>query len=192
MGIWFGQFSSVTWALPIHVWASRGSSLDSEIWGFSKLDLQLITSKYFRFCPRIFKYRRPIETEIDGQFQTKPGTELVSKLCFETKMTKVFSKILLIKSSRNNFIFLPVICLMYFMKSSKNFGKKAILKTWELISLGGVKTYFGKVALKWCIFSNEKNIITDIVSLLLIQSGFRHTKHLKMTIWISFLWKIYI
>ena len=80
VGIWFGQFSSVTWALPIHVWASRGSSLDSEIWGFTKLDLQLITSKYFRFCPRILKYRRPNETEIDGQFQTKPGTELVSRL----------------------------------------------------------------------------------------------------------------
>ena len=82
--------------------------------------------------------------------------------------------------------------IMWVMKVSKLFGKIAILKTWELISLGGVKTYFGKVALKWCIFSNEKNIITDIVSLLLIQSGFRHTKHLKMTIWISFVKDLYV
>ena len=36
----------------------------------------------------------------------------------------------------------------------------------------------------------KKNILTDIMSLLLIQSGFRHTKHLKMTVWISVLWKI--
>ena len=31
---------------------------------------------------------------------------MLSKLCFEMKMTKVYSKILLMKSSRNNFIFL--------------------------------------------------------------------------------------
>ena len=36
----------------------------------------------------------------------------------------------------------------------------------------------------------KKNILTDIMSLLLIQSGFRHTKDLKMTVWISVLWKI--
>ena len=108
--------------------------------------------------------------------------------------TKVSYKILLMKSSGNHFIFLPVFYLiMWVMKASKNFGKIAILKIWELISLWDVKTYFGKLALKWCIFRHEKrNILTDIMSLLLIQLGFRHTKHFKMTVWISVLWKIFM
>ena len=82
------------------------------------------------------------------------------KLCFETKMTKVYSKNLLMKSSKNNFIFLLVFYLiMCLMKAPKNFGKIAILKIWELISLGGVKTHFGKLALKWCIFRHETKIL---------------------------------
>ena len=73
-------------------------------------------------------------------------------------MTKVFSKILLMKSSGSNFIFLPAFYLInWVMKAPKNFGKITILKIWELISLGGVKTHFGKLALKWCIFRHEKN-----------------------------------
>ena len=72
-------------------------------------------------------------------------------------MTKVFSKILLMKSSGSNFIFLPVFYLiMWVMKALKNFGKLTILKIWELICLGGLKTHFGKLALKWCIFRHEK------------------------------------
>ena len=52
-----------------------------------------------------------------------------SKLCFETKMTKVSSKNLLMKNSKNNLIFLPVFYLiMCLMKAPKNFGKIAILK----------------------------------------------------------------
>jgi hypothetical protein len=44
-------------------------------------------------------------------------------------MTKVYSKNLLMKSSKNNFIFLLAFYLiMYFMKASKNFGKIAILE----------------------------------------------------------------
>ena len=73
------------------------------------------------------------------------------------KVTRLYSKILLEKSSGNNFIFLPVfyltICLM---KTSKYFEKMVILKIWELVSLGGAKTHFGKIALKWCIFRHEK------------------------------------
>ena len=38
----------------------------------------------------------------------------------------------------------------------REFWRILILKIWELISLGGVKTHFGKLALKWCIFSHEK------------------------------------
>ena len=58
------------------------------------------------------------------------------KLCFKMKMTKVYSKHLLMKSSRNNFIFLLAFYLiMCLMKAPKNFGKIAILKIWELDSL---------------------------------------------------------
>ena len=64
-------------------------------------------------------------------------------------MTNVFSKISLVKSSKKNFIFLSVfyltICLM---KALKSFGKRGILKTWELVSLGGAKIHFGKIAMK--------------------------------------------
>ena len=49
--------------------------------------------------------------------------------------TKVYSKNLLIKSSENNFIFLPAFYLiMWLMKAKNNFEKIAILKTRELIS----------------------------------------------------------
>ena len=115
----------------------------------------------------------------------------IHKLRSEMNQTKVSPKILLMKSSGNNFIFLPVVYLiMWVMKASKNFGEIAILKIWELISLGGVKTHF-KLALKWCIFRHEKiNVLGNIVLLLWIQLRFRHTEHLKMTVWTSVLWKI--
>ena len=51
---------------------------------------------------------------------------------------------LLVKSSENDLIFLPAFHLtMCLMKAQKNFGKIAIL-----VFLGGVKTHFGKLALK--------------------------------------------
>ena len=85
---------------------------------------------FLRLKPKLYK-----------KFQYKDWSEM--------KMTKVFSKISLVKSSKNNFIFLPVFYLiMCLMKAQKNFGKIAILKTWELVSLGGAKTHFGKIALK--------------------------------------------
>ena len=65
------------------------------------------------------------------------------------KQTKVYSNFLFIKSWRNNFIFLPVLYLvMSLMKAQKNFGKIATLKKWELVSLVGAKTHFGKIDLK--------------------------------------------
>ena len=86
------------------------------------------------------------ETELQGKFYTK---YIGSKLCFETKMTKVYSRNLFMKSSKDNFIFLLVFHLiMCLMNAAKNFGNIAILKICELISLGGVKTHFGKLALK--------------------------------------------
>ena len=80
-----------------------------------------------------------------------------NKLWFEMKRTKLYQRMSLVKGSKNNFIFLPVFYLiMCLMKASKNFGKIAILKIWELIFLGDVKTHFGKLALKWSFFRNEK------------------------------------
>ena len=75
------------------------------------------------------------------------------KLWLEMNQTKVSPKNLLMKSSGNNSIFYLV---MWNMQASKNLGKKAILKIWELISLGGVKTHLGKLALKCCTFRREK------------------------------------
>ena len=119
------------------------------------------------------------------------STKKIPKLGSEMNLSKVPPKSLLMKNSGNNFIFSLVFYLvMWVMKASKNFGKIAI----ELNFLEGVKTHFGKIALNWCIFRNEKNnnYLPDIILLLLIQLGFRKTKHLKMTIWISALWKIYM
>ena len=63
----------------------------------------------------------------------------------------------LVKSSKNNFNFLPVFYLiMCLMKASIDIGKIAILTIWELVSLGGTKTHFGKIALKWCISDMKK------------------------------------
>ena len=74
-------------------------------------------------------------------------------------LTKVSPKFSLMKNLGNNFIFLPAFYLiMWVMKASKNFGKKAILKIGELISLNSVKTHFGKIALKLCNFRIEKNV----------------------------------
>ena len=82
----------------------------------------------------------------------------------ETKETNVSPKNLLVKSSGNNFIFLPAFYLiMCLIKAQKNFEKVAILKIWELIFLGGLKTHFGKLALIWCIFRHEKNVLSDII-----------------------------
>ena len=78
-------------------------------------------------------------------------------LWVHVNVTKVISKKLLVKSSENYFIFVPafylIICLM---KTPKNFEKIANLKIWELVSFWGVKSHFGKLALKWCIFRQEK------------------------------------
>ena len=72
----------------------------------------------------------------------------------------LYSKIVLVKCSGNNFIFLPVFYLnMCFMKEQKNFGKITILKIWGLFFLGNVKYHFGKLAKKWCIFRHDKKMI---------------------------------
>ena len=86
--------------------------------------------------------------------------KILIKLQSEMNRTKESHKILLMKSSGNHFIFLPVFYLItWVMKALKNFGKIGILKLWELIYLGEVKTHFGKLALKWCIFRHEKKYL---------------------------------
>ena len=67
---------------------------------------------FLRLKPKLYK-----------KFQYKDWSEM--------KMTKVFSKISLIKSSKNNFIFLPAFYLIiWLMTSSNNFEKTSILKIW--------------------------------------------------------------
>ena len=48
---------------------------------------------------------------------------------------------------------------MWVMKASKNFGKTAILKIWELIPLDSVKTDFGKLAEMMHFQERKKNMI---------------------------------
>ena len=49
--------------------------------------------------------------------------------------------------------------IIWHMTSSKSFDKIAILKIWQLVFFWGVKTHFGKLALKWYIFRHEKKIL---------------------------------
>ena len=58
------------------------------------------------------------------------------------------------KSSENNFIFLPAFyMIMCIMKAPKNFEKIAIMKIWELVSFWGVKAHFAKLHPELSAFS---------------------------------------
>ena len=106
---------------------------------------------------------------------------IVAIVCSNSKVTKVNSKISLMKSSENDFIFSPAFYLiMCPMKAQKIFLKIFIFKTVELVSFWCVKTHFGKLPMKWCIFRHNK-IWLYVVSLN--QVRFRQTNHLKMTVW---------
>ena len=73
-------------------------------------------------------------------------------------VTTVISKKILVKSSENNLIFSPAFYLIiWLMTSPKIFLKIPILKIWQLVFFGGVKTYFGILPLKWGIFRHGKN-----------------------------------
>ena len=81
----------------------------------------------------------------------------LSIVCSHSKVTKVNSKISLMKSSENDFIFSPAFYLiMCPMKAQKIFLKIFIFKTVELVSFWCVKTHFGKLPMKWCIFRHNK------------------------------------
>ena len=73
-------------------------------------------------------------------------------------------KILLMKSSEIVFIFLPAFYLIiWLMTSPKNFEKIFILKICQLVFFWGVKIYFGKFLLKWCIFRDGKIWLSQIM-----------------------------
>ena len=75
----------------------------------------------------------------------------------------------LIKNSKIDFIYLPAFYLiMWLMTSSKNFEKIIILKKWQLVFFWGVKTYFGEIPLKWCIFRHEIFYFHQYCSLIVI------------------------
>ena len=135
----------------------------------NKINLNLFTKKRnyhvqfaaSAFCQRLLCFNMlQIIMACKKKIQTWVEYPCNAKLRSEMNRTKESPKILLMESSGNNFISLSLFNLiMWVMKSSKNFGKIAILKIWELIFLGVVKTHFGKLALKWCIFRHEIKIL---------------------------------
>ena len=144
---------------------------------FVKIKVNINTYKFIYCIFNVFSldYWINISSTVHCQFYLPNGQQIkgqlisehiyaVLNLKFEMKMTKIYLKILLMKSSRNNFIFLPVFYLiMCLMKAPKNFEKIVILKIWELMRC---------------------------------QNSLRQTSpkilHLKMTVWISVLWRIYM
>ena len=65
---------------------------------------------------------------------------------------------------RKYFISLPAFYLIiWLMKSPKNFEKTSILKIWQLIFFRAVKTQFGEISLKSCIFRQDKNWFSPIL-----------------------------
>ena len=65
------------------------------------------------------------------------------------KTEKVYQYFLFIKSSKKQFYFFTCILPGYvFNESKKEFWKSNNFEYMKLISLGGAKTHFGKIALK--------------------------------------------
>ena len=78
------------------------------------------------------------------------------KVCKVKNNTNFNSNFCLMKSSGIVFIFLPLLYLIMWLKTSqKNFEKISIFEIWWLFFFKGVKTHFGKMPLKWCIFKND-------------------------------------
>ena len=121
------------------------SKLNRTIWGYFFFHfLQIILPWEILFYIFDLKWKKSVvETVVQDLLKVE------RKDWSKMKMTKDFSKISLIKSSKYNFIFLPAFYLIICpMKAPKNFGKIAILKLWDMFSLGSPKTHFGKIALK--------------------------------------------
>ena len=121
-------------------------------------------------------------------FLQYPST--TAKVCSVKKDTKLNQVFCIIKSWEIISISLPEFYLIiWLMRSPKNFEKIPILKTWQVDFFWGIKTYFGKMML-FQAWKNKYHI--QNMSLLLTKLRFRHSKHLKMTFWISVLWKIFM
>ena len=102
------------------------------------------------------------------------------KLWSEMNRTWVSHKILLMKSSGNHFVFLPV----FYLKASKNFGKIAILKIWELISFAEFLN----------IASDSPESTKQISSLVLSGQSYEHN-HTMVFLYFYFLlliWDYYL
>ena len=81
-------------------------------------------------------------------------------VCLNSNVTKLYLKKLLVKSSQNDFIFFPAFYLnMWVLTHQEIFKKYPFLKIWQLVFVWGVKTYFGKLTLKLCIFRHGKKLI---------------------------------
>ena len=92
------------------------------------------------------------------------------KLWSVKKDTNLNQFFLLIKSSKIIFIFSPAFYLIkWLMASPKNFEKIPILKTWQMVFFWGIKTYFGILPLKWCIF---RQYFIDKLSLFFTKVSF--------------------
>ena len=148
-----------------------------------------IPSSYYRSIVFEYKYKRAFKGK-NTFSEFRKGFNLTNrdaKLWSEMNQTKVFSKIILVKSSRSNFIFLPVFYLiMCLMKDPNFFEKIAILKIWELVSFWGVKTHFGKIPLKWSIFRHEKIIFLQYGSLIVIDLTIWSLYGIYMIFWSFF------
>ena len=78
--------------------------------------------------------------------------------------TNLNSFFCLIKSSEIVFIFLSAFYLIMWVLTRKRILKKyPFLKTWQLVFFWGVKTYFGKLHLKLCVFRHGKNWFSQIL-----------------------------
>jgi len=64
------------------------------------------------------------------------------------KSTKLYSKMFLVKSSENNFIFTCILPDYVSHESLEEFWKNSHLENMRAGFLKGVKTHFGKLALK--------------------------------------------
>ena len=125
---WIALFSAYWWRLDVLIFLIKVFEDTYQL--FWLRTQYVLKNKIINKCPR-----KVTKTQLSWG---TPALNVIfsMNLLYETKMTKVYSKILLMKCSGNNFIFLPVFYLiMWVMKAPKNFGKITILKIWELISL---------------------------------------------------------
>ena len=88
----------------------------------------------FKFSPKIMRPLLTIYAKKNNIYRP-----------IENERDNVYSKFLLMKSSKKYLIFSSACYLIiWLMRSPKNFGKIDILNILQLVFLSGVKTHFGK------------------------------------------------